>query len=61
MKLKSSKLKMDAAVRSQQAKADREGVRLQRAGACGSDSDCADMARKRGMKNPDTPFGKTGR
>ena len=56
MKLKASKMKLDPAVRSLQAKADKAGVRLQHADACGSDSDCAEKGRKKGMKNPDNPF-----
>lgn len=61
MKLKAHKMMMDKAVRNLQAKADKEGVRLQHADACGSDSDCAEMGRKKGMKNPENPFHEKGR
>lgn len=53
MKLKISKMMSPERL---QAKADKMGVRLQHADACGSDADCAEKGRKKGMKNPDNPF-----
>lgn len=49
---KKSKMMLDRT----QRRADKAQVRLRYEEACGSDADCAEKGRKKGMKNPENPF-----